>query len=257
MDISNRNRDIVMDKAHFQLDGKTALITGASRRLGAAMARSLSSHGVHVIIHYHRGRDAAEELAQEIRANGGKASCIHADLSRSAAVEDLWEQAGQVDILINNASIFDEAGLDAVTAETLKKNMTINALAPLQLARRFAGQGRPGVIINMLDTMVMDYDKKHVPYHLSKKALHALTKMMAVEFAPAIRVNAIAPGLILPPPGQDEEYLKALAHTNPLQRYGNVLDITDAALYLVSAEFVTGQTLFIDGGRHLRGSMYG
>jgi NAD(P)-dependent dehydrogenase (short-subunit alcohol dehydrogenase family) len=95
-----------------------------------------------------------------------------------------------------------------------------------------------------------------VPYHLSKRLLFDLTKMMAVEFAPRIRVNGIAPGLILPPEGQDDDYLERLADTNPLHDHGSPKDITDALLYLVLAEFVTGQVLFVDGGRHLKGNLY-
>ena len=115
---------------------------------------------------------------------------------------------------------------------------------------------KPPVVILGLDTMVMDYDKKHLPYHLSKRTLQTLTRIMAMEFAPAIRVNAVAPGLILPPAGKGLEYLEQLVSSNPLHRYGGPEDIVQAVFYLLGAEFVTGQTLFVDGGRHLRGSMY-
>jgi len=96
-----------------------------------------------------------------------------------------------------------------------------------------------------------------VAYHLSKRMLFALTRMMALEFAPRIRVNAVAPGLIIPPPGQDESFLQRLASTNPLGRHGDPADVADAVLYLVGAGFVTGQVIYVDGGRHMRGAVYG
>lgn len=238
------------------LRGQRALITGASKRLGAAMAKALARQGMHVILHYFTGEEAAEALAEEIQRDGGAAEPVQMDLMDSAYLDILVKSCAPLDILINNASIFDEISFEEATHVDIQLNMTINAIAPMLLARCFAAQQRPGTIINMLDTMVMDYDKKHVPYHLSKRTLHTLTRIMAVEFAPLVRVNAIAPGLILPPPGKDERYLEELAHSNPLQCHGGADDIVDALLYLLTAEFVTGQTLFVDGGRHLRGSMY-
>ena len=125
------------------------------------------------------------------------------------------------------------------------------------IARAFGAQGIEGVIVNFLDTRIEDYDRKHAAYHLSKRMLYTLTRMMAIEFAPLVRVNAVAPGLILPPPGKDESYLAQLAHTNPLGRYGDPSHIVEAVLFLVRNDFVTGQVVFVDGGRHLKGKMYG
>lgn len=242
------------------LAGKTALITGGAKRIGAALALALSRQGADLILHYNSAEVDAQKLVQEIKDAGGTAAIVQGNLAQADVAYNLVDKAlchtGQIDILINNASIFDEIGFEDITGDAINKNMNINAVAPLMLSRRFAEQKIPGVIINMVDTMVMDYDKKHVPYHLSKRALHALTKMMAVEFAPDIRVNAVAPGLILPPPGKDEAYLERLIHSNPLNRHGGPEDIVRAVLYLIDAEFVTGQTLYVDGGRHLRGSMY-
>ena len=242
------------------LKGKTALITGGAKRLGAALATGIAAAGAQVVIHCHRSQDEAEKLKDTIIDAGGDASVIEADLADNALSDTLVGRAialaGPLDILINNASIFQEAPFMEMEPDAIHKNMNINASAPMLIARRFAEQRRKGTIINLLDTLVMDYDKRHVPYHLSKRTLHTLTRIMAVEFAPKIRVNAIAPGLILPPQGKDITYLESLAHSNPLKKHGGASDIVDAALYLLGAEFVTGQTLFVDGGRHLRGSMY-
>ena len=119
-----------------------------------------------------------------------------------------------------------------------------------------AEKGQSGVVVNLLDTMVRDYDRKHVSYHLSKKALHDLTRMMAVEYGPRLRVNGVAPGLVLPPEGKDIAYLEGLKHSNALERIGCPEQIAHAVVFLLTNEFITGQTIYIDGGRHLRGSMY-
>jgi hypothetical protein len=126
----------------------------------------------------------------------------------------------------------------------------------LELCREFAKQVRGGAIVNFLDTRVLDYDREHMSYHLSKRALFTLTRAMALEFAPAIRVNAVAPGLVLPPAGKDQSYLDALVHTNPLQAHGSVEDVAAAVLFLVTSPFVTGQVIYVDGGRHMLGGVY-
>ncbi len=109
----------------------------------------------------------------------------------------------------------------------------------------------------MLDSRAFDHDPQHFAYHLSKRTLFAVTRIMAMELAPKVRVNAIAPGLVLPPAGKDESYLARLAHTNPLQSYGGPQDVVDALLFLLRSRFITGQVLYIDGGRHLKGAFYG
>ena len=244
-----------------RLKGKIALVTGGAKRLGAALAKGIAAEGAHVIIHCNHSHKEAEKTADAIIDAGGDASIIETDLADSAMADMLIGRAiahtGPLDILVNNASIFEECSFAEMEPDDIHKNMNIHAIAPMLIARRFAEQRRKGVVINLLDTMIMDYDRHHVPYHLSKRMLDTLTRIMAMEFAPDIRVNAIAPGLILPPPGKDMDYLEKLVHSNPLHKHGGEADIVNAALYLLHADFVTGQTLFVDGGRHLRGSMYG
>jgi len=245
----------------LELKGRTALVTGAAKRMGRAVALALADAGVNVAIHYRSSRAEAEATVKHALESGVQAWLFQADLATPNAAEKLFEdvirETGSVDFLINNASIFPEQGLRDFAAEDLHANVNVNALAPFLLGRRFAEQGREGAIVNFLDTMVTDYDRKHVPYHLSKRMLYSLTRLMAVEFAPKVRVNAVAPGLILPPEGKDIAYLESLAHTNPLRRYGGVADINEAVLFLLRSRFVTGQAIFVDGGRHLLGSMYG
>ncbi len=131
------------------------------------------------------------------------------------------------------------------------RHLQVNAWAPFVLSRDFARLAERGKIINLLDTRITGYDRTHVAYVLSKRMLSVLTMMCALEFAPEFTVNAVAPGLILPPAGKDESYLDGLAKTVPLRKHGGPGDIADAVLYLLKSDFVTGQIIYVDGGRHL------
>jgi pteridine reductase len=166
------------------------------------------------------------------------------------------EQAGPIDILINNASIFDRDTVWEATAESICRNMRIHAVAPLLLAREMGRQGRAGHIINLLDARVAIHDRVHVSYGVSKGALLKLTGMLALELAPNIAVNAVAPGAILPPPGQSEAYLAKLAQANPLKRVGAPEDIVQAVLFLLRSRFITGQVIYVDGGIHVKGHLH-
>ncbi|MBN2308344.1 MAG: SDR family oxidoreductase [Candidatus Hydrogenedentes bacterium] len=243
------------------LANRTALVTGGAKRLGRAIAHALAEAGADVIIHYRSSAGEAGELAAELQAMGRRAWLVSADLEDPAQADGLLDQAvelaGPVDILVNNASVFPESRLADFSPEHLYTNININALAPALIARRFAAQERPGDVLNLLDCRIADYDDAHAAYHLSKRMLFTLTRMMALEFAPAVRVNAIAPGLILAPEGKGDAYLDSLATTNPLKRHGTPGDIASAAVFLLSSPFITGQVLFVDGGRHMIGSVYG
>jgi pteridine reductase len=245
-----------------------ALITGAARRLGRSIALALAQDGADIVVHYRGSKQDATTLARELRRHGARAWLVRADLSDPAQADTLADRAADAcgrpcAILVNNASIFPAGRLDAVTAADLELNMRVHAYAPLALARAFArrwprpSKGPLPCIVNLLDSRITDYDAAHAAYHVSKRALHTLTMMMALEYAPRVRVNAVAPGLILPPPGETAAYLRKLAHTNPLNRFGRPEDIAEAVRFLVRSAFVTGQVLYVDGGRHLRGSLYG
>ncbi|GMU93036.1 MAG: short-chain dehydrogenase [Candidatus Hydrogenedentota bacterium] len=245
----------------IDLSGKTALITGAARRIGRAIALALAQEGANVALHYSASLDDVKRLAAEVEGFGVRAWTVRGDLSVASSASEVFmtalEGAGAVDFLVNNASVFPEGTLDSMTRDELYANLDVNTIAPLLLSRAMRAQGRPGAIVNLLDCMIADYDRKHVAYHLSKRALHSLTRMMAVEFAPSLRVNGVAPGLVLPPAGKDDTYLDSLAHTNPLHRHGRAEDVAAAVLFLLKSDFVTGQVIYVDGGRNLRGSMYG
>ncbi|MFQ6099414.1 MAG: SDR family oxidoreductase, partial [Armatimonadota bacterium] len=128
----------------------------------------------------------------------------------------------------------------------------VNAYAPLALSRAFASQRVTGRIVNVLDARIRTYDWSHVAYILSKHMLAVLTRMTALDFAPDVTVNAVAPGLILPPPGEDEGYLKRCAESLPLKRHGDTEDVADAVVFLARSNFITGQVIYVDGGHHLR-----
>ncbi len=249
-----------MDGAHDSLTGRTALVTGAAKRLGRAMALALARQGANIVVHYHRSAPAANALCEEIRRVGVSAWPLLGDLSDAQQTQGLVaqavSQAGPIDILINNASIFEKETLWETSEASLWRNLHIHAMAPLVLARALAQQGRAGHIVNLLDARVTTYDREHASYHISKRVLLTLTRMLALELAPGIAVNAVAPGLILPPAGQDESYLQKLTHTNPLKRHGDPADVTDAVLFLLRSRFITGQVIHVDGGYHLKGHTY-
>jgi NAD(P)-dependent dehydrogenase (short-subunit alcohol dehydrogenase family) len=243
------------------VEGQTALVTGAGKRLGRAIALALAAEGANVVVHYRSSEREADETAQLARQAGVQAAVVQADLGRPEEAESLLERAveaaGTIQILINSASIFEQDRITDATLDSLARNIQINAIAPLQLARAVARGTEAGAIVNLLDAKMGDFDDTHAAYHVSKRMLFTLTRMMALEFAPGIRVNGVAPGLILPPVGQDESYLERLASTNPLNTYGCAADITDAVLFLLRSRFITGQVIYVDGGRHMRGSVYG
>ena len=259
-----KGRQIMESK---KLQGRTFLVTGAAKRLGRTVALKLAQEGSNIVIHYRSSKDEAETFQNELQNLGVKAFAIQANMESPEQAQGLlpaaWKLAGAIDGLVNSASIFSKSTLMDFSADDLMNNIMVNSFAPLVLSRSFvelnrqrSTEKRP-VIINFLDTRITDYDRENAAYHLSKRMLFTLTKMMAIEFAPAIRVNAVAPGLILPPKGQDQSYLEQLKSSNPLNDIGNPSQIADAVFFLACNEFITGQVIYVDGGRHLKGSVYG
>jgi NAD(P)-dependent dehydrogenase (short-subunit alcohol dehydrogenase family) len=237
------------------------LVTGGAKRIGRAIALAAAAEGFDIAIQYRTGEKEAADVVREISAMGRRAVALFCDLSHTETVGHLMRQAteamGQVDVLVNNASIFRESRLMDFDMAELDSEIRVNAFSPLLLSRAFVEQTERGTIINLLDSRINAYDKIHVAYHLSKRMLYDITRMLALELAPGVRVNGVAPGLILPPPGEDDTYLERHRKENPLARYGSVGEIADTVLFLVKNPFVTGQIVFVDGGRHLLTSVYG
>jgi pteridine reductase len=238
-----------------QFKDKTALITGAAKRIGRETALTLADRGVNIVVHFNRSDAEARRLAGELEQKGVKAWTIQADFRSpdeySTLIERAQEMASGFDILINNASIFPAETLTDLSWSGLSRNVEVNAWVPFVLSRSFAQKIGRGKIVNLHDSRLKGYDWTHVGYILSKHVLATMTRMMALEFAPRITVNAVAPGLILPPPGEDETYLQRLVHTVPLQRHGGPQDIADAVAFLIQSDFITGNVIYVDGGRHL------
>lgn len=236
----------------------TALITGGAVRVGRAITLGLASAGLRVIVHYHGSAAPARELVAEIRDGGGEAVTLQADLGEHDQVLRLADQAeepfGPVDVLINNASIFPEAGLKEVDRALWNRTMAINLEAPFFLTQQLGGRMKArggGLIVNLGDLAGLQSWRGYVAHGISKAALLHLTKVAARSLAPEVRVNAIAPGTVLPPEGMSDTVIDSLAARAPLQRTGSPDDVVQAILYLLRAEFVTGETLVVDGGRLL------
>jgi NAD(P)-dependent dehydrogenase (short-subunit alcohol dehydrogenase family) len=160
-------------------------------------------------------------------------------------------------MLVNSASIFPESHLDDLKLNDIVSPFEVNAWVPFLLGREFAKRVGHGKIMNLLDTRIIGIDWNHIGYILSKRMLADLTNIMALKFAPDVTVNAVAPGLIIPPPGKDEAYLDKLAESLPLKRHGDPQDVADAVLFLLKSEFITGQVIYVDGGRHVREHAHG
>ncbi|MFC1452651.1 SDR family oxidoreductase [Verrucomicrobiota bacterium] len=239
------------------LQGKNALVTGAARRIGKGIALALAEQGAGVAVHYHSSPADAESVADEIRSLGSRAWTLEADLSLADEAEGLVSRAiqaaGSLEVLVNSASVFGPSTLADFTPEELTHNIGVNAMAPMQISRAFAREGREGDIVNMLDARIDFYDPRRAAYQLSKRMFRDMTRMAAVEFAPLVRVNAVAPGLVLPPPDEDEEYLKKLSDRLPLKRVGTLEGLVHSVLFLLQSDFLTGQVIFYDGGYHLKG----
>jgi len=236
------------------------LITGAGRRIGRRLAEALAEDGHDLVLHYRSSRVETEGLARDLADRHG-VTCIAlgADLGQLAQVEELLPRAhaalGPIDLLINNASLFEDDTLETLDAATWQGHLDVNLRAPVLLSRAFARllpAGQTGHIVNLLDRKVANLRPDYFSYTVSKAALLAATQLLAMELAPRIRVNAVAPGLVLPSGGQSEAAFAAEQRRAPLGMNADPTMIADAVRYLNGAAAVTGQVLFVDGGEHLR-----
>lgn len=236
----------------------TVLVTGAARRIGRATALALAREGRPVAVHHRRSEAEAEEVVEEIRAAGGRAVALAADLACRDQTGSLMARArdalGPVTALVNNASIFEPDRAGQCDPEVRARHMRINLEAPAELTESLARELGPdgeGAVVNMLDHKLLKLNPEYVSYTLSKAGLWTLTRIHAQAFAPRLRVNAVGPGPVLPNAWQEERLFAAEAAALPLGRGPTVEDIVDAVRYLLSARSVTGQMIAVDGGQHL------
>jgi pteridine reductase len=240
-----------------KLDGRVALVTGAAKRLGRAVALRLANEGADVAIHYGKSAAEAQELAGEIEKLGRRAAAFSAELTDVNAIQklvaDVAARFGRLDILINGAANFLQTKFGETTQDTWDASLNTNLRAPFfcsQAAAPYLAESGRGAIVNFADIGGLMGWREFLPHSLSKAGIILMTRILAKELAPAVRVNAIAPGTITMP--DDAPELQAeFVRLAPLHRSGRPEEIADAVFFLLTAEFMTGQTLVLDGGRTL------
>ena len=242
----------------MELRGRVALVTGGARRVGAAIARALAAKGMHVGVHYGSSSAEAEVMVKELRAKGVKAEAFGADLRKVEEAKGLADRVakyfGALDVVVNSAANMLEGAVESVTPEQWEESFSLNLRAPFfvtQGALVHLRKGK-GKVVNIADLAGLEPWPRYVAHCTSKAGVIMLTKSLARALAPDITVNAVAPGAVLLPDDWDEATRTHFAETTPLKRLGSADDVAGAVLYLLEADYVTGEVLVVDGGRLLR-----
>lgn len=235
-----------------------ALVTGAGRRMGRALALALAADGWDLALHYRTSAAEASDVAAQIRALGRRAACFAADLADQAAVcrlmDDTVAGLGLPQLVVNNASLFEYDSAADFDYARLARHMAVNCAAPVLLARELHARmadGAEGAVINLLDQKLWNWNPDFLSYSLSKAALAAATTMLAQALAPKLRVLGVAPGLTFQSGEQTPENFAAASRRTPLGRSNSPGDIAAAVCFLARAPAITGSTLIVDGGMHL------
>ena len=237
---------------------RVALVTGAGRRVGRAIALAMAASGMRVVVHYNGSAQEAQETARLIRDAGGSASVAQADLRDVAAAERLVDETvdaqGGLAALVNSAAVMLRTPVGATTLAEWDDMFALNVRAPYFLAQRAAPALRAarGAIVNIADLAAFETWPAYVPHGMTKSAVVQMTRALAHALAPEVRVNAVAPGVVLLPDGCGDADAERLRSTTPLRRLGSPDDVAGAVLYLLSAEYVTGEVITVDGGRRVR-----
>ncbi|MFN8434710.1 MAG: SDR family oxidoreductase [Anaerolineales bacterium] len=237
------------------LTGKTILITGAARRLGRLFALACGRAGADLILHHGHSPKEAESLRDELASLGARAWILAADFSQPESAAQLIERANKLSPLyglVNSASIFEPLSMQATSLEAWNSHLNVNLTAPFLLSQAFAKHVNTGRIVNILDWRALRPGADHFPYTVTKSALAAMTKSLAIALAPHITVNGLALGAILPPadqPSASEKIIEAV----PVKRWSEAGEAEDALLFLLasSSAYITGEIIHVDGGRHL------
>lgn len=236
---------------------KVVVITGSARRVGRALAHHLAKEGYRVVLHCNTSLDEAHSLQQELHQMGYESEVVQGDLTDLSSLDALFARFvgafGQVDALINSASVFLDTSLEDTTVQQWQADMALHAGSPFFLSRMLYQHIRKrettGAVVNMTDTQISSPPANRPSYYLSKAALGQETRILAKTLAPYVRVNAVAPGLVLS--NGEDGYFSKMEKILPLQRTGTPSDICQAVSYLLSASFVTGVSIAVDGGHHL------
>ena len=243
----------------MELTGRLALVTGAGHRVGRAIALGLAARGMDVAVHYNASEHPARETARSIESLGRRAMVFQANLAERGAPADLVNQVttamGPLDVLVNSAAVMVRTPWDTVTEAEWDDMFALNLRASFFAAQAAAisMRGRGGAIVNIADLAAYETWPAYIPHGVTKAGVVQMTRALARVLGPQIRVNGVAPGAVLLPSTWSEADGRRLAETTPLQRLGRPDDVVGAVLYLLEADFVTGETLIVDGGRHVRG----
>lgn len=244
----------------MELRGRVALVTGAGRRVGRAIALALATEGMRLAVHYNRSEDGAAETVGLARERGAEGRTFAADLTRPESPAQLIDEVtgafGALHVLVNSAASMERTPFGEVDPGRWDAIFALNLRAPFLLAQAAAPRIREqggGVIVNIADLAAFESWPAYLPHGISKAGVVHMTRGLARVLAPDIRVNAIAPGAVLLPDDWDDRAAQRLIDTTPLGRLGTPEDVADAVLYLLRADYVTGETIVVDGGRRARG----
>lgn len=234
----------------------TVLITGAARRLGKQFALTFAEAGCNIALHCNSSVEEAEETAKDIRLNYGvKCEVFCQDLQKTSflphLIQSVLETFPDLSVLVNNASVFGQGTLMQTDEELFDLQFDVNLKAPFFLTKAFAKIVKNGSVCNILDTYISTNVFQHTAYLMAKKTLAGFTGTSARELGPNIRVNGVAPGLILPSNEKEVELFKVISKKLPLQTIGQPEDVAKAVLFLTESSYITGEVLHVDGGRHL------
>jgi pteridine reductase len=240
------------------LAGRVALVTGAGQRVGQALAVALGNEKMHVAVHYNRSADGARATQEMIERSGGKATIFQSDLGDARApaelVEKVASELGSLAVIVNSAAVMERTPVGTVTPQAWDAIFALNLRAPFLISQAAAPimKADGGAIVNIADLAAFESWPGYIPHSISKAGVVKMTSALARVLAPEIRVNAIAPGAVLLPADWSAEAGDRLISTTPLKRLGSPDDVVGAMLYLLDADYVTGETVIVDGGRHIR-----
>jgi pteridine reductase len=242
----------------MEIEGRVALVTGAGTRVGRAIALALGRAGMRVAVHYARSEKGAREVADQIVGFGSDARTLPGDLTDPATSPRLVEHTvkvfGSLDVLVNSAAVMLRTPVGEVLVEDWDAMFALNLRAPFflsQAAARAMGDSG-GVIVNIADLAAFETWKGYIPHAITKAGIVQMTRGLAHALAPRVRVNAVAPGAVMLPEGTPADQANKLISTTPLGRLGSAEDVAQAVMFLICADYVTGETIIVDGGRHVR-----